>query len=116
LNRDGAALMLNWDRVMPRSRRKAVSDGYAKLPKIASRMFTARILLSSAGGKTEWAAMGKASLTGRPFRALAKDGYRGTVSLETHWTGGGTPENRPSEYGRDESAVGKRARSVNGGV
>jgi sugar phosphate isomerase/epimerase len=26
------------------------------------------------------------------FRALAKDGYRGTVSLETHWRGGGTPE------------------------
>jgi len=26
------------------------------------------------------------------FKALMKDGYRGTMSLETHWSGGGTPE------------------------
>ncbi len=23
---------------------------------------------------------------------MMKDGYRGTMSLETHWSGGGTPE------------------------
>jgi sugar phosphate isomerase/epimerase len=26
------------------------------------------------------------------FRALKKDGYHYAVSLETHWRGGGTPE------------------------
>jgi sugar phosphate isomerase/epimerase len=26
------------------------------------------------------------------FRALRKAGYRGVVSLETHWRGAGTPE------------------------
>jgi sugar phosphate isomerase/epimerase len=26
------------------------------------------------------------------FRALKQDGYRDAVSLETHWRGGGTPE------------------------
>ncbi len=26
------------------------------------------------------------------YRALKKSGYRGTVSLETHWRGAGTPE------------------------
>jgi L-ribulose-5-phosphate 3-epimerase len=26
------------------------------------------------------------------LRALAKDGYRYAVSLETHWRGAGTPE------------------------
>jgi len=40
-----------------------------------------------------WAAVGQ----GLPdwdaqFKALKKIGYRGAVSLETHWSGGGTPE------------------------
>jgi sugar phosphate isomerase/epimerase len=26
------------------------------------------------------------------FRALAQAGYRGTISLETHWKGGGSAE------------------------
>jgi sugar phosphate isomerase/epimerase len=26
------------------------------------------------------------------FRALKRDGYAGAMSLETHWRGGGTPE------------------------
>jgi len=26
------------------------------------------------------------------FRALKRDGYTGAMSLETHWRGGGTPE------------------------
>ena len=41
----------------------------------------------------EWAAVGQ----GLPdwsaqFKALKKAGYKQAVSLETHWTGGGSPE------------------------
>ena len=45
------------------------------------------------GDKYEWAAMGKGIIdwVGQ-FRALKKAGYHYAVSLETHWRGGGTPE------------------------
>lgn len=45
------------------------------------------------GDKYEWAAMGKGIIdwVGQ-FRALRKAGYHYAVSLETHWRGGGTPE------------------------
>jgi len=44
-------------------------------------------------GGTEWAAMSRGIIDyiGQ-FRALKKDGYRGVLSLETHWRGAGTPE------------------------
>jgi len=44
-------------------------------------------------GKTDWAAMGSGTIdfVGQ-FRALKRDGYTGALSLETHWHGGGTPE------------------------
>jgi sugar phosphate isomerase/epimerase len=35
------------------------------------------------GGVVDWAGQ---------FKALKRDGYRFAVSLETHWDGGGTPE------------------------
>jgi L-ribulose-5-phosphate 3-epimerase len=44
-------------------------------------------------GSSEWAPVGRGIIDFvSQFRALMKDGYTGTVSLETHWQGGGTPE------------------------
>ena len=47
----------------------------------------------AANGKYEWMKMGGGIIdyVGQ-YRALRKDGYRGVVSLETHWRGAGTPE------------------------
>jgi sugar phosphate isomerase/epimerase len=44
-------------------------------------------------GSYEWAAMGRGIIdyVGQ-FRALVQDGYHGAMSLETHWNGGGSPE------------------------
>ena len=46
-----------------------------------------------AAGKYEWMKMGAGIIdyVGQ-YKALKKDGYRGVVSLETHWRGAGTPE------------------------
>ena len=45
------------------------------------------------GDKPEWAAMGRGTIdfVGQ-FRGLLRDGDTGAMSLETHWRGGGTPE------------------------
>jgi sugar phosphate isomerase/epimerase len=50
-------------------------------------------IIDKPDGKTEWMAMGRGIIdyVGH-FRELKRDGYRGTVSLETHWRGAGTPE------------------------
>ena len=51
------------------------------------------VVVRSAEGKYEWAPMGQGIIdwVGQ-FRALRKDGYRGALSLETHWRGVGTAE------------------------
>jgi sugar phosphate isomerase/epimerase len=88
------ALMLNWDPGNAAVRgEKPFPAGYAKLPKNRIAYVHCKDLIQSPGGKTEWAVMGKGIVDwAGQFRALAKDGYRGTVSLETHWRGAGTPE------------------------
>jgi sugar phosphate isomerase/epimerase len=45
------------------------------------------------GDRNEWAAVGTGSIdwVGQ-FQALKRDGYRGLISLETHWRGAVTPE------------------------
>jgi sugar phosphate isomerase/epimerase len=88
------ALMLNWDPGNAAVRgEKPFPGGYATLPKNRIAYVHCKDLIELPGGKTEWAAMGKGIIDwAGQFRALAKDGYRGTVSLETHWRGGGTPE------------------------
>lgn len=88
------ALMLNWDPGNAAARgEKPFPDGYAKLPKNRIAYVHCKDLVELGSGKTEWAAMGTGVIDwAGQFRALANDGYRGTVSLETHWTGGGTPE------------------------
>ena len=45
------------------------------------------------GNRFRWTSMGRGVFDWtEQFRALVKDGYRGAVSLETHWRGAGTPE------------------------
>jgi L-ribulose-5-phosphate 3-epimerase len=88
------ALMLNWDPGNARARgEKAFPDGYAKLPKNRIAHMHLKDVVDAGGGKTEWAAMGRGTIdyVGQ-FRALKRDGYTGAMSLETHWRGGGTPE------------------------
>jgi L-ribulose-5-phosphate 3-epimerase len=88
------SLMLNWDPGNATARgEKAFPDGYAKLPKNRIAHVHCKDVVELGGGKTDWMAMGKGIIDwAGQFRALAKDGYRGAVSLETHWQGGGTPE------------------------
>jgi sugar phosphate isomerase/epimerase len=88
------ALMLNWDPGNAAARgEKPFPDGYAKLPKRRIAHMHCKDVVDLGNGKTEWAAMGKGTIdfVGQ-FRALKRDGYTGALSLETHWRGGGTPE------------------------
>lgn len=87
------SFMLNWD---PGNAAAAgdtpYPNGYNLLPKDRIGHCHCKDVVKN-GAKYEWAAMGTGIIdwTGQ-FKALKRDGYRHTVSLETHWTGGGTPE------------------------
>ena len=86
--------MLNWDPANAAVRGETpFPDGYALLPKNRIGYMHCKDIVRQPDGKTEWAAMGRGIVdyVGQ-FRALKKDGYRGVLSLETHWHGGGTPE------------------------
>jgi len=89
------ALELNWDPGNASHRDEVpYPDGYAKLPKGRIGHVHCKDASKSADGKTwEWAAMGRGVIDwAGQFRALKQDGYRRAVTLETHWKGGGTPE------------------------
>src|SRR5262249_22307148 len=67
--------------------------GYALLPKDRIGYMHCKDVVRAADGKSRWMAMGRGIIDwGGQFSAMIKDGYRGTVSLETHWRGAGTPE------------------------
>lgn len=86
--------MLNWDPANAAARGETpFPDGYALLPKGRIGYMHCKDVVREPDGKTEWAAMGRGIVdyVGQ-FRALKKDGYSGVLSLETHWHGGGTPE------------------------
>jgi len=86
-------LMLNWDPGnAAASGEKAYPDGYNLLPKDRIGHCHCKDTIKK-GEKYEWAAMGRGIVdwVGQ-FRALKQQGYRFAVSLETHWDGGGTPE------------------------
>lgn len=87
------SLMLNWD---PGNAAAAgetpFPDGYNLLPKERIGHCHCKDAIKK-GNKTEWAAMGAGVIDwAGQFRALKHDGYRYAVSLETHWNGGGSPE------------------------
>jgi len=84
-----SSLMLNWDPGNAGARDETpYPDGYAKIPKNRIAHVHCKDVVRTAPGKTAWAAMGSGVIdwTGQ-FRALAKDGYTGPISLETHWRG-----------------------------
>ncbi len=90
-------LKLNWDpgNAVARGEVDAFPAGFALIPKDRIGHCHVKCAVPKPGTKNgfEWAAVGQ----GLPdwtaqFRALRQSGYHGAVSLETHWTGGGSPE------------------------
>jgi sugar phosphate isomerase/epimerase len=98
--------MLNWDPGNAAAAGEtAFPDGYAKLPKDRIGHVHLKDVVNKPDGKFAWEAMGKGTIQYvEQFRALMRDSYRGTMSLETHWNGGGTPEesSRQSMAGEKE--------------
>jgi L-ribulose-5-phosphate 3-epimerase len=85
---------LNWDPGNAAARGETpFPNGYARLPKARIGYVHCKDIIRKEDGKTEWMAMGRGIIDylGQ-FRALKRDGYRGTLSLETHWRGAGTRE------------------------
>jgi len=85
---------LNWD---PGNaayhNEQAFPEGYSKLPKNRIGHMHCKNVTKKADGSFEWAPVGQGLIDyTAQFRELLKDGYTGTVSLETHWRGAGTPE------------------------
>ena len=85
---------LNWDPGNAAFRGETpFPDGYARIPKGRIGHVHCKDTIRNPDGSMEWAAMGRGLIDyAGQFRALARDGYRGPVVLETHWRGAGTPE------------------------
>ena len=86
--------MLNWDPGNAATHDEVpYPDGYKLLPKSRIGHCHCKDAVKGSDGKWVWAAMGKGKIdwVGQ-FKALKQDGYKYAVSLETHWRGGGTPE------------------------
>lgn len=71
----------------------AFPDGFQRIPKERIGHMHCKDVVRKADGTHEWASMGRGIIdyVGQ-FRALAQAGYRGTMSLETHWRGAGSEE------------------------
>jgi len=86
--------MLNWD---PGNAAAAgeipFPDGYALLPKERIGHCHCKNATRKPDGSYAWGPVDKGIVDWvEQFRECEKHGYRGAVSLETHWRGGGTPE------------------------
>jgi sugar phosphate isomerase/epimerase len=89
------ALELNWDPGNAATHDEVpFPDGYARLPKQRiGHVHCKDAVRKKDGSGWEWMAMGRGVIDwAGQFRALKQDGYRRAVTLETHWRGGGTPE------------------------
>jgi sugar phosphate isomerase/epimerase len=86
-------LMMNWDPGnAAASGEKPYPDGYNLLPKDRIGHCHCKDAVKHGRGY-DWGPMGQGIVDwGAQFSALKRDGYRFAVSLETHWEGGGTPE------------------------
>ena len=85
---------LNWDPGNAAAHGEiAFPDGFRKIPTERIGHMHCKDVVRKADGTYEWAAMGRGIIdyVGQ-FRALVQAGYRGTMSLETHWNGAGSPE------------------------
>jgi sugar phosphate isomerase/epimerase len=87
-------LMLNWDPGnAAASGETAFPNGYDLLPKDRIGHCHCKDAVRK-GDDYNWVPMGAGIVDwAGQYRALKRDGYRFAVSLETHWGGGGTPEN-----------------------
>jgi sugar phosphate isomerase/epimerase len=90
-----SSFVLNWDpgNAVAAGEVAPYPDGYALLPKNRIGHCHVKSAVKDADGKYKWTPVGQGVVdwVGQ-FRALKADGYRHAVSLETHWRGGGTPE------------------------
>ena len=87
--------VMNWDpgNAVMRGELDAFPAGWDLLPKKRIRHCHVKSAMKDASGKMVWAPVGKGYVDWTAqFRALKQLGYRDAVSLETHWRGGGTPE------------------------
>lgn len=87
------ALMLNWDPGNAAARGEVpYPNGYALLPKNRIGHCHCKDAVKK-GDHYDWAPMGGGIIDwAGQFKALKADGYHFAVSLETHWNGGGSPE------------------------
>jgi L-ribulose-5-phosphate 3-epimerase len=87
------SFMLNWDAGnAAASGEIAYPDGYNLLPKDRIGHCHCKDVVKK-DNKYDWAPVGGGLIDwAGQFKALKRDGYRFAVSLETHWAGGGTPE------------------------
>jgi len=85
---------LNWDPGnAARLGDKAFPEGYALLPKDRIGHMHLKDVKKKADGSFDWECMGRGIIDYEAqFRAMMRDGYRGTMSLETHWNGTGNME------------------------
>jgi sugar phosphate isomerase/epimerase len=88
-------LALNWDpaNAVMRGELDAFPTAWELLPKNRIHHCHCKNAVKGAEGKIEWSPVDKGFIDWtEQFRALKQCGFRDAVSLETHWTGGGTPE------------------------
>jgi sugar phosphate isomerase/epimerase len=88
-------LALNWDpaNAVMRGELDAFPGGWETIPKNRIHHCHCKNAVKTADGKIDWAPVGKGIIDWvAQFRALKKSGFREAVSLETHWHGGGSPE------------------------
>ena len=87
------AFMLNWDPGNAAAQGETpFPDGYKLLPKERIGHCHCKDTVKKGNGY-DWAPMGGGMIDwAGQFKALKRDGYKFAVSLETHWNGGGTPE------------------------
>jgi len=85
---------LNWDPGnAARLGDKAFPEGYAMLPKDRIGHMHLKDVKRKPDGDYDWECMGRGIIDYESqFRAMLRDGYRGTMSLETHWNGAGNME------------------------
>ena len=87
------SFMLNWDPGNAAAQGEIpFPDGYNLLPKERIGHCHCKDTVKTAKGY-DWAPMGGGLIDwAGQYKALKRDGYHFAVSLETHWSGGGTPE------------------------
>jgi sugar phosphate isomerase/epimerase len=88
-------LALNWDpgNAVMRGELDAFPNGWHAIPKDRLHHCHVKNAVKDSSGKIVWSPVdiGYIDWTAQ-FRALKQIGYADAVNLETHWTGGGTPE------------------------